>query len=108
MFFQGKPVPPLDVIVNITDAGYYVAWKHNAIPGRVPVEKFVVEYKKGNQSSVWQVADANIPAIHRVYLLKAELVDPDVTYYFRVFAFGANLFSEAAYVSKTYRLGEWR
>ena len=100
------------MIVNITSAGYYISWKYNEIPGRVPVEKFVVEYMTDGESTRrrrdadWSVLDGNIPASHRVYLLIAERLDPGVTYDFRMFAFGGNSFSDAAYVTETYRHGE--
>ena len=72
------------------------------------MEKFVVEYREGNGSSTWRVAAAAIPKGHRVYLFEAEMIEEDKSYDFRVFAFGANEFSDAAYVSKTYKLGEFK
>lgn len=71
------------------------------------MEKFVVEYREGNGSSTWLVAAAAVPEGRRVYLFEAEMIEADKTYDFRVFAFGANEFSDAAYVSKTYKLGEF-
>ena len=101
-----KPLAPENVIVNITKDGYYITWTHTAVPGRPEVEKFVVEYREGNGSSTWHVAAADVPEGRRVYLFEAEMIEEDKTYDFRVFAFGANEFSDAAYVSKTYKLGE--
>ncbi|XP_020602989.1 protein turtle homolog B-like isoform X2 [Orbicella faveolata] len=100
-----KPLAPQNVIVNITKDGYYITWTHTAVPGRPEVEKFVVEYREGNGSSAWLVAAAAVPEGRRVYLFEAEMIEEDKTYDFRVFAFGANEFSDAAYVSKTYKLG---
>ena len=102
-----KPLAPQNVIVNITKDGYYITWTHTAVPGRPEVEKFVVEYREGNGSSTWHVAAADVQKGRRVYLFKAEMIEEDKTYDFRVFAFGANEFSDAAYVSKTYKLGEF-
>jgi len=102
-----KPLAPQNVIVNITKDGYYITWTHTAVPGRPEVEKFVVEYREGNGSSAWLVAAAAVPEGRRVYLFEAEMIEEDKTYDFRVFAFGANEFSDAAYVSKTYKLGEF-
>ena len=102
-----KPLAPQNVIVNITKEGYYITWTHTAVPGRPEVEKFVVEYREGNDSSTWLVATAAVPESRRVYLFEAEMIEEDKTYDFRVFAFGANEFSEAAYVSKIYKLGEF-
>lgn len=70
------------------------------------MEKFVVEYSEGNGSSSWRMADAAVSADRRKYLFNAEKIEAEKSYDFRVFAFGANEFSEAAYVSKTYKLGE--
>ena len=103
-----KPLAPQNVIVNITKDGYYITWTHTAVPGRPEVEKFVVEYREGNGSSTWRVAAAAIPKGRRVYLFEAEMIEEDKSYDFRVFAFGANEFSDAAYVSKTYKLGEFK
>ena len=102
-----KPLAPQNVIVNITKDGYYITWTHTAVPGRPEVEKFVVEYREGNDSSTWLVAGAAVPEGDRVFLFEAEMIEEDKTYDFRVFAFGANEFSDAAYVSKTYKLGEF-
>lgn len=66
-----------------------------------------MEYREGNGSSAWLVAAAAVPEGRRVYLFEAEMIEEDKTYDFRVFAFGANEFSDAAYVSKTYKLGEF-
>ena len=66
-----------------------------------------MEYREGNDSSTWLVAAAAVPEGRRVYLFEAEMIEEDKTYDFRVFAFGANEFSEAAYVSKIYKLGEF-
>lgn len=52
------------------------------------------------------MADAAVPSDRRKYLFNAEKIEAGKSYDFRVFAFGANEFSEAAYVSKTYKLGE--
>lgn len=98
---------PQNVTVNITKDGYYIMWTHCAVPGRPEVEKFVVEYRDGDSSDTWLVADAAFPAERRVYLFEAEMIEADKTYDFRVFAFGANEFSDAAYVSKTYKIGEF-
>ena len=65
-----------------------------------------MEYSEGNGSSSWRMADAAVPADRRKYLFNAEKIEAGKSYDFRVFAFGANEFSEAAYVSKTYKLGE--
>ena len=102
-----KPLAPQNVIVNITKDGYYITWTHTAVPGRPEVEKFVVEYSEGNDSSSWHVAAADVPEGRRVYLFEAEMIEEDKTYDFRVFSFGANEFSDAAYVSKTYKLGKF-
>ena len=102
-----KPLAPQNVIVNITRDGYYITWTHTAVPGRPVVERFVVEYREGNDSSTWLVAAAAVPEERRVYLFEAEMIEADKTYDFRVFAFGANEFSDAAYVSKTYKIGEF-
>ncbi|PFX26807.1 uncharacterized protein LOC111328463 isoform X2 [Stylophora pistillata] len=101
----GKPLAPQNVVVNITKDGYWVTWSHSAVPGRPIVEKFVVEFSEGNGSSPWRMADAAVPADRKKYLFSADKVEAEKTYEFRVFAFGANEFSEAAYVSKTYKLG---
>ncbi|XP_078379164.1 uncharacterized protein LOC144662264 isoform X4 [Oculina patagonica] len=101
----GKPLAPQDVIVNITKDGYYITWSHTAVPGRPEVQKFVVEYREGNKSTTWHMADADVPAQRRVYLFEAVKIEADKTYDFRVFAYGDNKFSDAAYVSKTYKLG---
>lgn len=82
-------------------------WSHTAVPGRPDVEKFVVEFREGNDSTTWRVADDALPAHRRVYLFEAEMIEADKTYDFRVFAYGKNEFSDAAYVSKTYKLGEF-
>ena len=103
----GKPLAPQNVVVNITKDGYWITWSHSAVPGRPIVEKFVVEFSEGNGSSPWRMADAAVPADRKKYLFSAEKVEAEKTYEFRVFAFGANEFSEAAYVSKTYKLGEF-
>ena len=66
-----------------------------------------MEYKEGNDSSRWFVAAHRIPATNRVYLFKAELVNAEVSYDFRMFAYGAQEYSEAAYVSKTYNIGKF-
>lgn len=102
-----KPLAPENVIVNITKDGYYISWTHAAVPGRPPVEKFVVEYKEGKDSSTWHVADSAVSANRRVYLFTTEMAEAEKSYDFRVMAFGANEFSEAAYVSKTYNIGEF-
>lgn len=70
------------------------------------MEKFVVEYREGNESSKWMVAAAAVPANRRVFLFTTEMAEAEKTYDFRVFAYGANEFSEAAYVTKTYNIGE--
>lgn len=106
MFPTDKPLAPENVIVNITKDGYYVAWTYTVVPGRPPVEKFVVEYREGNESSKWMVAAAAVPADGRLYLFSAEMAEEDKAYDFRVYAFGANEFSEAAYVTKRYNIGE--
>ena len=82
-------------------------WTHCAVPGRPEVEKFVVEYRDRKGPNTWLVADDAFPAERRVYLFEAEMIEADKTYDFRVFAFGANEFSDAAYVSKTYKIGEF-
>ena len=82
-------------------------WTHTAVPGRPEVEKFVVEYREEKGSNTWLVADAAFPAERRVYLFEAEMIKADKTYDFRVFAFGANEFSNAANVSKIYKIGEF-
>lgn len=71
------------------------------------MEKFVVEYTEGKDSNTWLVADAAVPAERKVYLFEAEMIEADKMYDFRVFAFGANELSDAAYVSKTYKIGEF-
>ena len=76
--------------------------------GRREVEKFVVEYRERNGSITWLVAAAAVPEGRRLYSFEAEMIEEDKTYDFRVFAFGANKFSDAAYVSKTYKLGEFK
>ena len=107
MLSTDKPLAPKEVIVNITQDGYYIMWTHTAVPGRPAVERFVVEYKEGRDSSSWLVADSAVPRDRRIYLFTAEMAEADKTYDFRVFAYGANEFSEAAYVSKTYNIGEF-
>ena len=102
-----KPLAPQNVIVNITKDGYYITWTHTAVPGRPEVEKFVVEYREGNGLSTWRVAAAAVPKGRRVYLFQAEVIEENNSYDFRIFAFGANEFSDAAYVSKTYKLREF-
>ena len=66
-----------------------------------------MEYREGNDSTTWLVASDRVPGQDRVYLFEAEKIEADKTYDFRVFAFGDNEFSEPAYVSKTYKLGEF-
>ena len=66
----------------------------------------MVEYREGNDSSKWMVAVADVPADHRLYLFPAEMAEEDKAYDFRVYAFGANEFSEPAYVTKRYNIGE--
>ena len=102
-----KPLAPQNVIVNITKDGYYITWTHTAVPGRPEVEKFVVEYREGNGLSTWRVAAAAVPKGRRGYLFQAEVIEENNSYDFRIFAFGANEFSDAAYVSKTYKLREF-
>ena len=67
----------------------------------------MVEYREGNDSYKWIVAASAVPANRRVYLFSAEMAEVEKTYDFRVFAYGANEFSEAAYVTKTYNIGEF-
>ena len=66
----------------------------------------MVEYREGNDSSKWMVAAAAVPADRRLYLFSAEMAEEDKAYDFRVYAFGANEFSEAAYVTRRYNIGE--
>lgn len=98
------PLAPENVIVNITKDGYYVSWKYTDVPGRPPVEKFIVEYREGNHSSTWFPAYDAVPAERRIYLFSAERAKADKSYDFRVFSYGANEHSNAAYVTMRYEI----
>jgi len=100
-----KPLPPTNVIINITSYGYYVSWDHQEVPGRPLVNKFVVEYRENNTSNAWIRVDESVDSEKRVHLLKASLFERDAVYEFRVYAFG-NRLSEPAYASKTYVIGK--
>ena len=63
------------------------------------MEKFVAEYRERNGSITWLVAAAAVPEGRRLYSFEAEMIEEDKTYDFRVFTFGANEFSDAAYES---------
>ena len=107
LFFSTDfPLAPENVIVNITKDGYYVSWKYTDVPGRPPVEKFIVEYREGNHSSTWFPAYDAVPAERRIYLFSAERAKADKSYDFRVFSYGANEHSNAAYVTMRYEIGE--
>ncbi|XP_048588305.1 uncharacterized protein LOC116614255 isoform X2 [Nematostella vectensis] len=98
-----EPLPPTDVIVNITSDGYVLSWKHDPVPGRPSVKAFVVQYRQQNASSEWIEADGSIPSDTRTYTLKAKHLSPNTDYEFRIFAYG-NTRSRPAYVSNTYHI----
>ena len=106
MLLTDKPLAPENVIVNITKEGYYITWKYTDVPGRPSVDKFIVEYREANYSSTWMVADAAVPAKRRIYLFSTGMAKAEKTYDFRVFSYGANEFSDAAYVTVRYEIGE--
>lgn len=105
VLFSGKPLPPTNVIVNITSDGYYVSWDHEPVPGRPIIRNFVLEYRKKNSSAAWTRADEMVNGDKRVYLLRADLFEPESDYEFRVYAYSKE-FSEPAYASKTYVIGK--
>lgn len=106
LFPTDIPLAPENVIVNVTKHGYYVAWTYSIVPDRPDVEKFVVEYRVGRESSTWIKAADAVPADRRVYLFSVEMAEENKAYDFRVFAYGANEFSEPAYVTKRYNIGK--
>ena len=105
LFCLGTPLPPTDVTMNITASGYYVYWSYNALPGRPEVDSFKIQYKKVNKSVTWITAAPTIPYNQRMYLLKAEMIDEETQYDFRVFASAGSTVSSAAYVSKRFLIG---
>jgi hypothetical protein len=66
-----------------------------------------LEYRKKNTSASWTRANEMVNGDQRVYLLRADLFEPEAAYEFRVYAY-AKKFSEPAYASKTYVIGKTR
>lgn len=100
-----KPLPPSNVIVNVSSTGYYLSWDYKEVPGRPLVDKFVVEYRENNTSNAWIRVEEGVDGKERSSFLRAILFDSYKVYEFRVYAFG-NKFSEPAYASKTFIIGE--